>query len=206
MCMITRCAVLLGHATVILIAKSQRSSADTKAVAMVYDLDTRLHFPTEATDYLKKTFGTTTGQAVPPRFAPYDLPARRLLSVRVVHAYTSVYCCVLAWLCGSLFRVVPAREYLAHFASDRSHMLAVPCDDDDDHHDPNGAAGTGSADVQTPAVAAAEQKWTAPPPKYDCIRTKGNVAYGLWNALSLSNHTRLIAVCSAPLPLFKTPR
>ena len=75
--------------------------------ATVYDFDSTLSFPVSATEYLQSAIRDE--QNLLARYRRY-----RLKKLTVFFPFLVLF---------SMFRVIPAREYLDTFASDRSHML-----------------------------------------------------------------------------------
>jgi len=94
--------------------------------SLVYDLDTILDVPCGARHYLEKTF-------------PYYCDTTDLVTEQVLDP---VY--------QSVFRIVPASEFIDNFASDRSHMIA---------------SDSSSHLIQDEQVAE-EVRYLAPPPSY----------------------------------------
>ncbi|KAI0831761.1 N-terminal glutamine amidase-domain-containing protein [Trametes gibbosa] len=129
--------------------------------AWVYDLDTTLPVPSQwKADYVAGTF-------------PYALDAR--LAARMEGRYQSSSDRPRP-APPSLFRVIPADEYLDHFASDRSHMIIPgPAADPGAQLAASDGLGSGELDGETApegkeAAGGGGARYASPPPPYPPLR------------------------------------
>ncbi|KAH7623496.1 hypothetical protein Ndes2526B_g01936 [Nannochloris sp. 'desiccata'] len=93
-----------------------------------------------------------------------------------------------------LFRVVPAASYLAHFSSDRSHMLKSNLLSKTDSERKNGFGGGGGNNW---AAADARNIYTneymSPPPSYPCIVSSTGVANTFPNYLEMPSYDQAVS-------------
>lgn len=74
-----------------------------------------------------------------------------------------------------IFRIVPARDFLAYFASDRSHMLAGNDDGDQD--------SAGNTQAATAVGEQCQARYVAPPPSWPLIASPQAASHGATNNL-----------------------
>ncbi|KAH9857637.1 N-terminal glutamine amidase-domain-containing protein [Lenzites betulinus] len=123
--------------------------------AWVYDFDTTLPVPCHWRAYIAGTF-------------PYALDGATGIDKRY----------------ESLFRVTPAREYLDHFASDRSHMIVPALADSEGPLVAEDGSRLGGTDGEDPqgsedAPAAPGPRYASPPPPYPPLQGAQARAMGI---------------------------